>query len=479
MSVSYMDILKFCFILLEVVILFNFLILVHELGHYLAAKWRGLKVERFAIWFGKPIWEKKINGVSFCLGSIPAGGYVALPQMAPMEAIEGKREDEEPLPPISALDKIIVAFAGPLFSFGLAFLFALVVWGIGRPVSERETSTVIGYVLADSPADEVGLLPGDEILSVDGEAVQRFSGVAADSVMWRIIRSEGETVAITVKRGEEVLTFHPKPEKPKTAVYQRKGLRYIGVEPAFTPMIARVAPDSPAEEAGLKANDFIVAVNGKKVFHTAEISKAVEAAGTTPLALTVQRQKESVDVTVTPEIPVEGDQVPRLGVVWDSVGKLDLVYPGPGEQVIGAVDTMVSTIGAIISPKSDISAQHLSGPVGILRIYYLLFESDQGWRLAIWFSVVLNVNLAILNLLPIPVLDGGHIVLALIEAMRRKPMNVTLLNWIQTGCAVLLIGYILYVTFYDVQDLKPRGAAQEVEWKFAPGQDTGPPGNAD
>src|ERR1700730_6607844 len=104
-----MSLINFIFIFLEVLLLFNLLIFVHELGHFLAAKWRGLKIDRFAIWFGKPIWKKKIAGVEFALGWIPAGGYVALPQMATMDAIEGKSEDAgEPLPSISALDKIIV-----------------------------------------------------------------------------------------------------------------------------------------------------------------------------------------------------------------------------------------------------------------------------------------------------------------------------------------------------------------------------------
>ena len=97
--------------------------------------------------------------------------------------------------------------------------------------------------------------------------------------------------------------------------------------------------------------------------------------------------------------------------------------------------------------------QHLSGPVGIGRIYYMLFQNERGWQLALWFSVILNVNLAILNMLPIPVLDGGHIVLALIESVRRKPVNMRLLEIVQTSCAVLIIGYMLYVTFFDVQDL--------------------------
>src|SRR5438132_4166713 len=163
-----LHIARVVFILLEVLILFNLLIIVHELGHFLAARWRGLVVERFGVWFGKPIWKREINGVQYCLGSIPAGGFVALPQMAPMEVIEGKNEKKhDDLPPVSPVDKIIVAFAGPLFSFGLALVFAVVVWIVGRPVSEADTTTTIGYVFKDSPAAKVGLQPGDKILEVD------------------------------------------------------------------------------------------------------------------------------------------------------------------------------------------------------------------------------------------------------------------------------------------------------------------------
>src|SRR5438445_9088408 len=173
-----MSILKAIFIFLEVLLLFNLLIFVHELGHFLAAHWRGLKIDRFAIWFGKPIWKTKINGVEYALGTIPAGGYVSLPQMATMETIEGKGESAgQPLPPISALDKIIVAFAGPLFSFLLALAFAVVVMIIGRPVSDTETTTIVGYVEKDSPADKAGLRPGDRILEVDGQRGSKFGGL--------------------------------------------------------------------------------------------------------------------------------------------------------------------------------------------------------------------------------------------------------------------------------------------------------------
>jgi regulator of sigma E protease len=463
-----MHVLKVAFIVLEVVLLFNLVILVHELGHFLAARWRGLKVDRFGIWFGKPLWQKKVGGVTYCLGSIPAGGYVSLPQMAPMEVIEGAADTEEELPPISALDKIIVAFAGPLFSFLLALVFAVVVWGIGRPVSERETTTTIGYVYKESPAEKIGLQPGDKILKIDGYDVEKFSGIGDSSVNWRIVRSEGETIHLQVLRNGEVLDFHPVPLRVETKGWQRKSLRQIGIEPAYTPMVGKVAPHSPAALAQLQPNDLILEANATKIFHPADFSNIVREAGTTPIHISALRHGKPFQVSVTPEIPVEGERVPRIGIEWDRTGKMALIHPGPIDQVRIGFSSMVDTFAALFSPKSDIGPQHLSGPVGIMRIYYLLFESDQGWRLAIWFSVILNINLGLLNLLPIPVLDGGHITLALIEAVRRKPINIHILNWVQTACALLVIGYILYVSFYDVQDLKPDKPDPVPEMRFAP-----------
>jgi len=462
-----MHVLKVIFIILEVLLLFNLLIFVHELGHFLAARWRGLKVERFAIWFGKPIWKKEINGVEYMLGTIPAGGYVSLPQMAPMEAIEGKSDKpRENLPPISALDKIIVAFAGPLFSFGLAILFALIVWAVGRPVSESEATTMIGAIEEGSPAEKAGLQIGDVIKTVDGKPVSKFGGMG-DSVVWRIVRSEGATIPIEVLRGTEVKKFEVTPTREKTKPWQRKSLRQILIAPAYTPMVAAVVTNSPAEKAGLQRADEIHAVNGQKLLNPANFSDYLEKHGAIPLTLKVVRDSKPFEVTLTPAIP-EGDSKPRIGIEWDAGGgKIAIRRPGVGEQIYASVDAMVSTFGALFSRKSEISAQHLSGAVKIMNIYYVLFQSEQGWRLALWFSVIMNVNLAILNLLPIPVLDGGHITLAIVEGVRRKPVSIKLLQVLQTSCAVLIIGYMLYIAFYDVQEV-PWNRDKRPEMRFTP-----------
>src|SRR5438105_12487122 len=206
-----LHIIRVIFILLEVLILFNLLIVVHELGHFLAARWRGLYIEKFGVWFGKPLWKKKINGVQYSLGTLPFGGFVALPQLAPMDITEGKADvDRDQLPPISALDKIIVAIAGPLFSLLLAIMFAAIVWIVGYPVSESDTTTVVGYIMPDSPAEKVGLRAGDKILEVDRKRVTRFLGMN-DSVSWAVVRSEVESVPVKFERAGQLQTVQGEP----------------------------------------------------------------------------------------------------------------------------------------------------------------------------------------------------------------------------------------------------------------------------
>ena len=447
--------LRVTLIVLEVIVLFNLLIIVHELGHFLAARWRGLVIEKFGVWFGKPLWKKTINGVQYSLGSLPFGGFVALPQLAPMDIIEGETDvDRTQLPRVSALDKIIVAVAGPLFSLLLALFFACIVWGVGHPVNESDTTTVIGYTEPDSPAAKAGLMAGDKILEVDGKPVIRFSGMN-DSVIWNIVSSEGDTIPFKVQRNGAVRDFNVVPYIAKTSGWRRKGVRQVLILPAQTPIIDEVQAGTPAAAAGLAKGDVVVGYNATRIFHPIALADYIEKHGQQPLTLQVLRDGKLLTPHLQPTL-IGQEKTPRIGIRWDTAGRMAIAHPSPVEQVYNSITSTLNTIGAVASPKSDVKLQHLSGPVGIGRIYYLLFQSERGWQLALWFSVILNVNLAILNMLPIPVLDGGHIVLSLIEAIRRKPVNIKILEFVQTGCAVLIIGYMAYVSFFDIGDLFGR-----------------------
>jgi regulator of sigma E protease len=548
-----LQVLKTIGIFLEVLVIFNLMIIVHELGHFLAARWRGLVVEKFGIWFGKPLWKKTINGVEYSLGSIPAGGFVALPQLAPMEVMEGKVETpREQLPPISVLDKIIVAFAGPLFSFLLAVAFAVIVWQVGRPMSEAERTTVVGYVEPDSPAAQAGLKVGDDIKSVDGHTVTRYAGMASDSIQWSVVRSEGDQVSIVADRTAdgkvEQKDLLVTPRVPVKAHWWNRGnLRQIGILPATSFIVAEVKPDTAGAKAGLQKDDKITEINGRKFYSPEDfydyVSKnpgpyhltvdrkgailkdqiydpvgvkigsvmaqspasaaglkkddlVLSVDGTTlrtglqfmdyienhpkiPLKLQVRRGTETVSLEVTPQIPISPDpdqaKKGRIGaglestdgLAYDGMGKYGKpIHPSPAEQVRMSVSAIVNTLDAVFSRKSSIGVQQMGGPVMMMNAYYHMLSTPEGLKMAIWFSVVLNVNLAILNLLPIPVLDGGHITLAIIEAIRRKPINVRILEYVQTACALVIISFMLFIMFFDVQDLPFIGDAKRATMQF-------------
>ena len=440
-------------VLFEVLIIFNLLIVVHEIGHFLAARWRGLYIDKFGIWFGKPIWKKKINGVQYSLGSLPFGGFVALPQLAPMDIIEPKADvDREALPPVSALDKIIVAVAGPFFSVLLAFAFAAIVWMAGYPVSESDMTTVVGYVMPESPA-KGELQPGDKILEVDERGVTRFLGMN-DSVSWAVVRSEGETIPIKFERNGEVHTVQVEPYKAQSRRWSRKSVRQLLILPAETPLIEKVEPNSPAAAAGLQKGDIVRAIDGQSIYSPIAVAEFTKTHTDEPMTLKVQRGESMFDVAVKAvPMAVEGEKQPRprIGIQWDT--QLTISHPTAIELVHNSLTSTLNTLGALISPKSDVKLQHLSGPVGIVRLYYLFFQSEHGWQLVLWLSVILNVNLAILNMLPIPVLDGGHILFGIIESVRRKPLNMRVLEYVQGACTILILGVLAYITFFDFQDL--------------------------
>jgi regulator of sigma E protease len=450
-----------------------------------------------------------------------------------MDIIEGKADvDRAQLPKISAVDKIIVAFAGPLFSFLLAIVFAVIIWTVGRPVGESEATTTIGYVIPESPAAKAGLKAGDKILSVDNHRVTKFGGMSDESIQWRIVRSEGATIPITIERvvnGQtETKTIEARPIIHETKVWERKGFREIGIVPAETPVIAKVEPNSPAAKAGLLPKDKIIAINGEPLYEifgivdyirthpdgsisltierdgkkmdlpfepqnpkidTVAKESPAERAGLKPgdivtevdgqaakstlaisdyikhradqvITLSILRDGKTQQLKVTPLIP-QGDTVGRIGIVWaedfgitlDQYGNMMVKHPKPLEQIRASMLSIFSTVGAIASSKSDVKLQHMSGPIMMLQVYYKMLSSKEGWRMALWFSVVLNVNLALINLLPIPVLDGGHILLALIEAVRRRPVSMRVLEVVQTACAFVIIAFMIYIAFFDVQDL--------------------------
>ncbi len=492
-----LSILRFLWTLFLVIMVFNFMILVHEYGHFIAARWRGLVVDRFQIWFGKPIWKKEINGVQYGLGCIPAGGFVSLPQMVTMEGIEGKIDDEikEALPPISPLDKIIVAGAGPLFSFILAVIFAFISWGVKRPSSESLMSTAIGYVQAGSAAEKGGIKVGDKLKTINGVEIDSFRGMG-NSLTWLIVSAppgprefvverngadQKLTIDIPIAKKNEVTGGFFK--KTLAAIFNRPPLPVIGVRPLISPVIYEPAVNSPTSQAGLKRGDKIVSIDGKPVNSPEEVDAWPWVEGKTEVIGIERGAKKDVPgklmtVSITPRMPekieIQPDKLKAefmakpdlLGLGLSSSGLTWLKRESPTKIITDSAKSIYNTLTKVFSGNSGISGAHLSGPAGIGGILYDFLGMEDGWRLVIFFGALLNVNLAILNLMPFPVLDGGHIVMATTEWIRRKPTPVKLLFVLQNTFVYLLFGFMIFITFKDVGDRLPNGEKTvfEVEW---------------
>ncbi len=465
-----MEFLNIVIALAVVVLIFNFMIFIHELGHFWAARWRGLHVEKFYIWFGKPIWKKTIKGVEYGLGSIPLGGYVALPQMAPMEAIEGGDGNlRQELPPIKPLDKIIVAFAGPLFSFLLAFVAACGVWIFGKP-ADTLWDTHVGYVKSDSPAERAGIQVGDDIKAVDGEPVERFIG-GLDGFKEKIMLSRFDTATITVERNGELLDLETNFTVEGTPWWRRRAMREVGVTYSQEMTVDSILPESPAERAGFEIGDTILSVDNKKVYSIPQLSELLKEKEGGAISLLVQRGDKEMTLVSDAVIPLDKDtKAPEpdgrvmLGIGFDSPFDMSLVRPSPTQQVQEGVLLMYATLRSILSKDSNIKIQHLNGPVGIGTAIFGFIRTDEAVRRVFWFMVIININLAIMNLLPLPVLDGGHIVLAIAEKLRGQPMKLRLLEFIQLGFVAVLFSLFIYVTSKDVTDLIPRKKDAEAPW---------------
>ncbi len=426
-----------------VVFFFGFTIFIHELGHFLMARRRGMVVERFYIGFGRAIFKRKRDGVEYGIGWLPFGGYVALPQMSPMETIEGKTENASvELPPVSPLSKILVAVAGPVMNIFLAIVLATVLWQVGS--SKPVNPSIVGYIEPGSREEMDGIQRGDRIVKVNDTEVKDWMGV-----MTAVALSLEPTVNVTFDRNgtrfQKVL---------ETEKHPHFGVKTINLYSQGRPLAGGFQTDSRAEMAGMKKGDKFISVQGTPVSTAEELRNLVGQRPEMVTDIKVMRGSEIVTLHITPKLDPE-DKVGRMGVKLEEEMPYELVRPGPTppEQFKEVLGLMGNTFNALLhSKQTGVGAKSLSGPVGIAGGWWSEIARG-GWRRGLWYAVLLNINLAILNLLPLPVLDGGHIVFAVVEAIRRKPLNARFVHASSVTFAVLLISFMLYVTFFDFQRL--------------------------
>jgi len=431
-----MTILNVIYVIAAVLALFGAAIFIHEFGHFWVARKLGMKVEEFAVGFGPKIYSWKRDGIEYSIRWIPAGGFVKLPQMITSEALEGQSVEE--VPPAPPGHKILVAFAGPFMNVVFAFAIATVIYFVGLPIPVNPA--IIGYVEPGSVEAKLGIQEGDRIVSVNGEKVKSWQDVVLDTVVART-----NLLPVVIEHDGKESTY-----QLQATADNAIGLKLLNLDPRDHPEVMEVVSGSAAERAGLKQGDHIISLAGVPIASRDQLIDIIHKRGGQPTEMRIDRGAQKVALNITPTVDptIKGG---RIGVMLgtDSTQVYIVQKPGPTplEQVRDVMDKTFATIGALIhSRETGVGAKDLSGPVGILAN---AVNSD--YRLALSFLVLLNINLAIINLLPIPVLDGGHILMAIIEKIRRRPLSIKFVEYTTTGFAVLLISFMLYVTFFDIK----------------------------
>ena len=417
---------------LLVLFFFGLTIFFHELGHFLVAKRQGMRIERFSVGFGPKIWGYRKGGVDYRISWFPFGGYVALPQMSPMEAIEGGTESKaEELPPASPKSKTLVALAGPAMNIVFAFVLALIVWSVGAPIN----LPVVGWVEPDSVGARAGIHMDDRITAVNDKKISTW-----DQFQLAVALSLEPMVKVTVDRGGQQFSF-----LLETTVNDKLGIKMLDLNPREHPFARDVFAHSPAQQAGIQAGDQFVSIEGMPIYSSEQVVKLIRSRRDQPTALKMLRDGQTIPVTVVPALDPK-DHIVRMGVQLGD--KLELQRPGPTpvDQFKEVFVSMGQLVGAIYhSKETGVGVHNIQGPIGILPAWWYEIALG-GVRRGLVIAILLNINLAIINLLPIPILDGGHIVFALAEAVHRRPLNARLVHATSLTFAALLISFMVYIS---------------------------------
>jgi regulator of sigma E protease len=423
------SILAFIFVL-------GVLIFVHELGHFLMARRLGVRVLTFSLGFGPKILKVRRGDTEYAVSAIPLGGYVKMAGENPDDARSGRNDE---FLSKTKWERFQVLIMGPVMNIVLAIVVLAIVFYHGAEVPAYEQQPpVVGSVLADSPAQRAGIQPGDRVLSVAGRAV----GTWEDFFMEVMPRANRETPLLVERAGRQT-TIEVVPE-PQT----RFEIGDIGVLPQMRPQILSVQPGEPADRAGLQAYDVVVALEGEPVTHE-PLLKAINENPGVPLRLTVLRNGELLDVAV---VPAKKGDIGLIGVSLNSY-EVRIIEPGPIQAVGLSLQRNYEWSGLIFRTiwqliTREASPRQLMGPVAIAQLSG--GAAQVGWVALFTLMAMISLNLGILNLLPIPVLDGGHIMILAMEGLARRDFSMRVKEKMLLAGFALLVMLMVTVIYNDL-----------------------------
>ena len=429
------------------IVTLGLLITFHEFGHYVVARWCGVKVLRFSVGFGKPLWMRRDrHGTEFAIAAIPLGGYVKM-----LDEREGDVASEDLAQAHNrkpVLQRMAIAAAGPAFNLVFAVAAFWLMFVVGKPDF---------LPVVDSPAGvaaEAGMQAGDRISAIDGAVVDSWSKTLQKLGEAAVGRVDTRVDVVTASGASAVrtLAFSRLPaEVGEKELFDRIGLK---LQPrTLAPVIGRFGDDSPAAAAGIEVGDRILRINGRDITSFRDIETVIpeETAKNPRLGIVVQRGNDQIDVVLTAKQVSGADGKPRYMIGIGSIDAHDATLQyGPLAAIPQAFaetwDVTVSSLNMLrMLIVGKASLENLSGPITIARIANGSAELGFAWF--VQFLAIISLSLAIMNLLPIPVLDGGHLLYYLIELIKGSPVSEnTQIAGQYVGLAMLvaLMGLVFY-----------------------------------
>jgi len=431
------NILAFLFVL-------GVLVVLHEAGHFLMARALGAPVEVFSFGFGKRLWGFERGGTDYRISLVPLGGYVRIIGLGPDESdMVGKEAAEVDLLP--RWRRALILVAGPVTNIVAAVFFVAVAYmiGIDLPVYQDQPP-IIGWVEPESPAAGAGVMSGDRITAVDGAAMPAWRDLETS-----LLTSGGHEVVLTVQRGPESLTIPLTPRK-----VTRYGFGYSGILPPLDATISRVMPNSPADAAGLASGDLITAINEEPVAQFYDLMRLISPHPDEEIELTINRSGQILKLPITPRNE-GGEGKIGIPIIFPSevqrFGLVAALGSGVRESYRVTLQTF-RVIGRLLSGRA--SVRQVSGPVDIARISGEAART--GVHSLVWLMGLISLQLGIFNLLPIPILDGGHLTIIGFEAIMRRDLSLRVKERILEVGFYLLIALMVVVLFNDIVKALPE-----------------------
>jgi regulator of sigma E protease len=430
---SYLDFLRtpvaFLFVL-------GVLVFVHEFGHFIVARLHGVRVLTFSLGFGPKLLKFRRGDTEYCVSAVPLGGYVKLAGETAEDALSGAPDEFLSKP---KWVRFQVYLAGPVMNLMLAVIVLAGVLSRGADVPiYTDSAPVIGHVAPNSPAERAGLAAGDRIVSVAGSATPTW-----DALDLALLPKARRELAIVVERNEQRVDLLVTPDA--VGKYE---LGQVGILPVMRPEVQLVTPGAPAERAGLQRGDIVLAVDGHRDLSRDEIIGRIQKSRDTALTFTVERAGGPVDLTITPKGGIVGVvlapfEIRRVDPTLAQAFSMSVHQNWESTKMIGA------TLKGLITRETPM--RQLMGPVAIAELSGQ--AADLGLLRLFELMAMISLNLGLLNLMPVPVLDGGHIAILAVEGLSRRDLSMRVKERILIAGAALIALLMVTVIFNDISRL--------------------------